>query len=165
MWSSARVSGGFAANLELSALDGTSGFRINGEAAFDRSGHSVASAGDVNGDGFADLIIGARNAEPNGQYSGASYVVFGKGPSSGGFAANLELSTLDGASGFQINGEAEYDYSGYSVASAGDVNGDGFADLIIGAINADPNGSESGAGYVVFGKGLGLCRQSGTLSP
>ena len=156
-------SGGFAANLDLSALDGTSGFQINGEAEYDCSGHSVASAGDVNGDGFADLVIGAYKAGPNGSESGASYVVFGK---ASGFAANLELSALDGTSGFQINGEAEYDYSGFSVASAGDVNGDGFSDLIIGARNADPNGQYSGASYVVFGKGLGrLCRQSGTVGP
>ena len=77
MWSSARASG-FAANLELSALDGTTGFQINGEAEYDRSGHSVASAGDVNGDGFADLIIGASYADPN--VSGATYVIFGHRP-------------------------------------------------------------------------------------
>ena len=45
--------------IELSALDGSNGFQINGEAAGDHSGFSVAGAGDVNGDGFADLIIGA----------------------------------------------------------------------------------------------------------
>ena len=50
---------GFSSSLELSALDGTNGFQINGEAAFDFSGRSVAGAGDVNGDGFADLIVGA----------------------------------------------------------------------------------------------------------
>jgi Ca2+-binding RTX toxin-like protein len=102
----------------------------------------------VNGDGFADLIVGANGADPNGSNSGASYVVFGK---AGGFGAALELSSLDGANGFQINGEAAYDYSGRSVASAGDVNGDGFADLIVGAFGADPNGGLSGASYVVFG--------------
>jgi hypothetical protein len=62
--------GGFAASLDLSTLDGSNGFQINGEAAADRSGYSVSAAGDVNGDGFGDLIIGAR-------YAGASYVVFG----------------------------------------------------------------------------------------
>ena len=54
---------GFAANLDLSTLDGTNGFKLSGVAAGDYSGCSVASAGDVNGDGFADLIVGAR-AEP-----------------------------------------------------------------------------------------------------
>jgi len=144
---------GFAANLNLSGLDGSNGFRISGVAAFDLGGWSVASAGDVNGDGLDDLIIGARAADPNGSASGASYVVFGKDT---GFAANLNLSTLDGSNGFRISGVASVDLSGYSVASAGDVNGDGIGDVVIGARAADPNGSGSGASYVVFGKDTGF---------
>ncbi len=144
---------GFAANIDLSSLDGSNGFKLSGVAAYDRSGLSVASAGDVNGDGFADLIVGADYADPNGLYSGASYVVFGQ---ASGFAANLNLSSLDGSNGFRLSGGASRDYSGRSVASAGDVNGDGFADLIVGASRADPNGSASGASYVVFGQASGF---------
>ena len=139
---------GFAANLELSSLDGITGFRLNGVEAGGRSGSSVASAGDVNGDGFADLIVGAPQVNANGTYSGVSHVVFGH---AGGFAADLDLSDLDGKTGFSVTGAAERDFSGGSVASAGDVNGDGFGDLIIGALGADPNGSYSGSSYVVFG--------------
>ena len=144
---------GFAANLDLSSLDGSNGFKLSGVAAGDYSGCSVASAGDVNGDGFADLIVGARSADPHGTDSGASYVVFGK---ASGFAANLDLSSLDGSNGFKLSGVAAGDQSGCSVASAGDVNGDGFADLIVGASGADPHGTDSGASYVVFGKASGF---------
>lgn len=108
--------------------------------------HSRVRAGDVSGDGFADLIVGAAAADPNGSGSGASYVVFGK-PS--GFPASFDLASLNGANGFKISGEAAGDYSG--VVSGGDINGDGFADFLVGAPNADPNGIDSGASYVVFG--------------
>src|SRR5262249_37865074 len=97
-------------------------------------------------DGFDDVIIGAFGADPNGLGSGASYVVFG---TASGFPASFDLSSLNGVNGFKINGEAAGDSSG-AVSRAGDFNGDGFADLIIGAEGADPNGAESGARYVVF---------------
>src|SRR5262245_22419190 len=71
---------GFAPKLTLSALDGSNGFRLDGMAAHDWSGSSAAGAADVNGDGFADMIIGAYRADPGGVYdAGSSYVVFGRG--------------------------------------------------------------------------------------
>ncbi|MDT8858435.1 VCBS domain-containing protein [Paracoccaceae bacterium Fryx2] len=135
--------------VELSAIAaGTGGFVINGMSAYDQSGISVSSAGDVNGDGFDDLIVGAPYDDPNGDYSGASFVVFGKTDSTA-----VELSAIEaGTGGFVINGVSDGDYSGYSVSSAGDVNGDGFDDLIVGAKYDDPNGDYSGASFVVFGK-------------
>ncbi len=143
--------GGFGTNLNLSQLNGSNGFKLDGLAGRDRLGASVSSAGDINDDGFDDLIIGAFGADPNAQsYAGSSYVVFGK---VGGFGASLNLSTLNGSNGFALNGINTYDNLGGSVSSAGDVNGDGFSDLIIGAAGADPNGQESaGSSYVVFGK-------------
>src|SRR5439155_131716 len=127
-------------NIDLSTLNGSNGFTLRG-GAYDGIGISVASAGDVNSDGFADMIVGAPFATPNNARTGASYVVFGK---ASGFAASLDLSSLDGRNGFRLSGVATYDVSGISVASAGDVNGDGFADLIVGAALADPHGSLSG---------------------
>jgi Ca2+-binding RTX toxin-like protein len=138
---------GFAANLNLSTLNGITGFQISGEAFGDNAGYSVASAGDVNGDGFGDVIIGAKGA-PNGNGIGASYVVFGKVT---GFTSEFNLSSIDGNNGFKINGEVAGDRSGNSVASAGDVNGDGFDDLVIGAKRAGVAGIDSGSSYVVFG--------------
>ena len=136
--------------LDLSDLDGTNGFILNGIDADDRSGQSVSSAGDVNGDGYDDLIIGAHWADPNGDRSGETYIVYG-GANAPGAGGMLDLSMLDGSNGFILTGIDAYDLSGRSVSSAGDVNGDGYDDLIIGARDADPNGSASGETYVVYG--------------
>ncbi len=141
---------GVSGTVELSTLDGSNGFTINGVAADDRSGISVSAAGDVNNDGIKDLLIGASHADPNGiDEAGASYVVFGA--SGVGASGTVELSELNGSNGFVLNGVAAGDHLGRRLSSAGDVNGDGVDDLIIGAGDADPNGSYSGASYVVFG--------------
>ncbi|SFD94670.1 integrin alpha [Nitrosomonas sp. Nm166] len=144
---------GFDATLDLSSLDGSNGFRMDGVASGDASGNSVSSAGDVNGDGFVDVLVGAFHTNPSGLNSGSSYVVFGK---ASGFGATLALSSLDGSNGFRIDGEAAFDSLGNSVSSAGDVNGDGFTDLIVGAYRTDVNGYSSGSSYVVFGKASGF---------
>jgi Ca2+-binding RTX toxin-like protein len=145
----------FSAIFNMSSINGTNGFTLNGVTAGDNTGYSVASAGDVNGDGFDDVIVGAYTANPGaGLYSGKSYVVFGK---ASGFATNTNLSTLDGTTGFVLNGTGAFDKSGFSVASAGDINGDGFDDIFIGALSATAGGDVgAGSSFVVFGKDTGF---------
>src|SRR5215211_996130 len=151
-----RPNGGFhkpdgAAPIELAdiAAGQGGGFALNGAAELDFSGFSVSGAGDVNGDGLADLIVGANGADPNGAYSGQSYVVFGRAD---GAAVELADIAAGQGGGFALNGAAEGDESGFSVSGAGDVNGDGLGDLIVGAPSADPNGAYSGQSYLVFGR-------------
>ncbi|HEX7079276.1 MAG TPA: integrin alpha [Candidatus Eisenbacteria bacterium] len=110
----------------------------SGEAAGDRFGISVAGAGDVNGDGFADVIVGAYEQDGAGNDAGRAYVYFG-GPR----PHDRPDLTLDGA--------APGDLFGYSVSSAGDVNKDGFADVIVGAYHNNAGGKDAGRAYVYFG--------------
>ena len=134
---------GFDSTLEVADLNGNNGFAINGIADDDFSGRAVSGAGDVNGDGLDDLIVSSKNANNN---NGQIYVIFGKNES---FGANFNLSSLNGNNGFILNG-SNGEYAGTSVDS-GDVNGDGFSDLIVGTSFA----GETKA-YVVFGQAGGF---------
>jgi hypothetical protein len=135
-------------NVELAAL-GRQGFRIDGAAAHDQTGFSVAGLGDVNGDKLADVVVGAWVADHKGrQDSGSAYVVFGKRSSE-----HIDLAAL-GNKGFRIGGAADGDLAGYSVAGVGDVNGDKRPDLLVGAYGVQMGRlGSTGAAYVVFGKG------------
>ena len=140
-------SSGFPTNFDLSTLNGNNGFIVNGITAGDVLGVSVSSAGDINNDGYDDIIIGASGVNSS---TGQTYVIFGK---SSGFSASFDVSNLDGTNGFRINGISVGDNLGFNVSSAGDINNDGYDDIIIGAYEAN---SSQGQTYVVFGKASGF---------
>lgn len=127
------VSGDFAVAL-------ADAMRI-GEVADAYTGWSAASAGDVDGDGYADLLIGAPSASDGGSDGGVAYLVYG--PVSGAF----QLSLADAA----FEAEDASDRAGTSVAFVGDIDLDGYIDVLIGADGDDDHGGSSGAAYLLFG--------------
>lgn len=141
--------------IDLASLDGSNGFVFAGAEPNDYAGGAIARAGDINGDGFTDFVIGATGAGPKGpeysEYFGAAYVVFGD---DGGFPPSLDPLDLDGTNGFRVPGLAAGDIAGYAVGTAGDINGDGIDDLVVSAAGAGAT-DNPGHTYVVFGKTSG----------
>ncbi len=145
VWS---LAGGGGIDLGDPASGGGKGFVMRGQAAGDRAGSAMASIADLNGDGRPDVLIGAPGSDAGGSDSGAAYVVFGK---SSAAAVNLS-SVAAGTGGFRITGQAAGDDAGSALASVADMNGDGLAEIVVGASGSDAGGVDSGAVYVVFGK-------------
>jgi hypothetical protein len=111
-----------------------------GVYAEDAAGHSVASAGDVNDDGYDDVLVGANWNDDVGTNTGAVYLVLG-----GESPSSVSLSVADA----EYTGSGWYENAGFSVAGAGDVDGDGYDDVLVGAHWNDDGGSTTGAAYLV----------------
>src|SRR5690606_19980404 len=110
-------------------------FLHNGDAA----GSNVAASGDINGDGFDDLVIGAPGGDDGGTDAGEAYVIFGRGSAFGdevGGRQTIDLTTLDPDQGFIIRGNGANAGVGRYCRSAGDINGDGFDDLFVSGSQA-----------------------------
>ena len=156
---------GFESRINLFNLDGSNGFIVDGKDSNDSLGSALSSAGDINGDGIDDLIIGAANAgdvldspfaDGYSDQRGEVYVLFG---SRNGFGSRFNISDrLNGNDGFILTGIGIEDNLGSDVSSVGDLNGDGIDDLIIGAANASIDGeyTKEGQVYVVFGRRNGF---------
>jgi hypothetical protein len=150
-------SAGYPAEIDLSTLTAADGFRMETGGAADFAGMSVAGAGDINGDGIGDMIVGVPDSDIAALNAGAAYVVFGRSVSASPFPVAFSLTSLSSAEGFVVLGSFAGDRFGTSVSAAGDVNRDGFGDLVIGAPTFDGlAGADTGAAYVLFGKAGGF---------
>ena len=119
--------------------------------------NSVSCAGDVNGDGFFDFLIGACEASPDGKVNaGKTYLIYGSAAGIGSLGV-LDPQKLDGKNGVMIKGRTTDDMSGKSVSGAGDLNGEGDPNIVVGAPGASPDGKEdAGETYLIYGSSAGI---------
>ncbi|NQU49724.1 MAG: FG-GAP repeat protein [Planctomycetes bacterium] len=118
-----------------SGADGMVLYTYGGNSAHSKVGQSVASAGDVNADGYADFIYGGYLEDPNGSLDAGTALVY---------------SGKDGQLIYQFNGENDWDWFGHNVSTAGDINSDSHADIMVAAINTNPNGIDSAGSVYVY---------------
>ncbi|MFA6027529.1 MAG: hypothetical protein WC752_01245 [Patescibacteria group bacterium] len=139
---------GQAADLADITLSAANSSKFVGEVAGDYAGGSVSSAGDVNGDGYDDLMTGATKNDGGGADAGAVYLIYGQ-------AAELADITLSAVTTVKFTGEAANDGARDS-SPAGDVNNDGYDDIVLEIFSNDGNGLNSGAAYLIYGQAVNL---------
>ena len=126
----------------------TADARLEGDQANASMGESVSGAGDVNGDGYADVIVGASDYDAGETDEGAAFVFLGSATG----IANATPATADA----QLEADQPFSWLGASVSGAGDVNGDGYADVIVGASDYDAGKTDEGAAFVFLGGAAGI---------
>ncbi|MAR93025.1 MAG: hypothetical protein CML06_19440 [Pseudomonadales bacterium] len=141
-------SSGPHADLTLEALPAGRGYVIYGEDDNDQASYSVQGIQDINGDGVDDIVLSSGLDANAGNDAGAAWVIFGK---TGTSRANIDLSTLSANDGFKILGDTAGDRFGQS-ATSGDLNGDGYRDLMVSSVAGDNAGSFAGEVNVIWGR-------------
>lgn len=138
---------------------GSAGYVINGENDTDRSGHSIRGIKDLNGDGIDDFVLSTIHDDEGGTSAGAAWVIYG---AVGTGRSDINLSTLTSTDGFKIIGDISGDEFGRS-ATSGDINGDGYTDMMFSSVAGDNNGSHAGEVNVIWGKDFTASVFGGTM--
>jgi len=137
-----RAAADWGRDMPLSLVDAS----FVGEAAGDQLGRRVAWAGDANGDGFDDFLLGASYNDQVAPEAGKAYLFLGRAAADWGLhypAVQADASFL---------GEAEWDEAGRRVSGAGDINHDGYDDFLVGAPHSNRSAGLAGAAYVFYGR-------------
>ena len=130
------------ATTDISLADAD--YHLTGEESGDNAGYSVSSAGDVDGDGTSDILVGAPYSDDLDNSAGKAYLILG---ASLGSTPSMSLADAD----VGLLGGFRSDRAGESVSGAGDMDGDGWSDILIGAAYADLEGQYSGQVSIILG--------------